>query len=77
MEGWGRSRVQGGWGGEGRGGRRSPRIVAGPRDGERMADIGNETNTKLFVDEHNSNSRPWVVNVSKVIRSSQLPFPQY
>ena len=45
-----------------------------PRDGERMADIGNEANTKLS-DEHSSNSLPRVVNVSKVILSSQLPFP--
>ena len=67
MDGWGRSRVQGGWGGEGRGGRRSPRNVVRPRDGERMADIGNEPNTKLYDDEHSSNSPPWVVNVSKVI----------
>ena len=67
MEGWGRSRVQGGWGGEGRGGRRSPRNVVRPRDGEIMADNGNEPNTKLYGDEHSSSSPPWVVNVSKVI----------
>ena len=67
MEGWGRSRVQGGWAGEGRGGRRSPRNVVRPRDGEIMADNGNEPNTKLYGDEHSSSSPPWVVNVSKVI----------
>ena len=67
MEGWGRSRVQGGWAGEGRGGRRSPRNVVRPRDGEIMADIGNEPNTKLYAAEHSSSSPPRVVNVSKVV----------
>ena len=71
MEGRVRSRVQGGWGGEGgvtrlnsERGRRSLGNEVHPRDRERIADIGNEADRQP---EHNSNSPPWVVNVSKVI----------
>ena len=63
--------MQGGWGKEGGvtrlnsvRGRRSLGNEVHPRDRERIADIGNEADRQP---EHNSNSPPWVVNVSKVI----------
>ena len=67
--------MQGGWGGEGglvrmssgRGGRRSPRNVDRPSEGERLTATRNEAHTELYGEEDSSNIPPWVVNVSKVI----------
>ena len=74
MEGWKRSRVQGGWGedggmartniGNGRRDFRKGRF--GERDGGRLVEATDEINERINRQESNSDTVPYVVNLSKV-----------